>query len=69
MYSSLFVMTIVGLLHTKDTSSSRGQNPPSLNFAFLSDFDDTCVRPVTASTKKKGEDTTSAFLIRKELYS
>ena len=63
MYSSLFVMTIVGLLHTKDTSSSvGGQNPPSLNFAFLSDFDDTCVRPVTASTKKKGEDTTSALL-------
>lgn len=64
MYSSLFVMTIVGLpsREKKDTSSSRGQNPPSLNFAFLSDFDDTCVRPVTASTKKKGEDTTSALL-------
>jgi hypothetical protein len=42
MYSSLFVMTIVGLPSQKDTSSSRGQNPPSLNFAFLSDFDDTC---------------------------
>ena len=63
MYSSLFVMTIVGLpSHKKILLHRRGQNPPSLNFAFLSDFDDTCVRPVTASTKKKGEDTTSALL-------
>jgi hypothetical protein len=63
MYSSLFVMTIVGLpSHKRYFFSSRGQNPPSLNFAFLSDFDDTCVRPVTASPKKKGEDTTSALL-------